>query len=534
MKQSRKIFALLLALCMILTLSACGQKAEQAPAAAAADNSGTQSAAASAGTEAAPAAEPKYLKMAVNFAYPSLDAHKDYYGWYTQIYGMTETLFRIDENMSVQPLLAKSGTPSSDGLTWTFELADACFSNGNPVTADMVARNFNRLVEVNSRYDDWAAFKFEAKDEKTLTITTPDVFPTMLVALTDPEFAVMDLDATTDFDNAPICTGPFAVKSFMPEGDVEVVRNDNYWNGKAKLDGATLFYMPDAESKLLAMQAGDIDCYTSVDAAAKAIYEADPSSYNLTVIPGTRLQFYVINKTRLSDNVCKAINLTVDCETIAAYLKGTTSAAVGPFIASAPYGKVTKPAPDPAAAKALLEADGYTLNKDGYYEKGGKALELTIAHYKSRQLPDIFVVMQEQLKNVGIKATALVQEDPDAEGVGYAKTGDYDIALYCMIADTGGDPYYAVDALYRETSKWAKGGFPTDETEALVNKLQFETDVNQRAALANQIVQKSIDDNAFGYVGLFNKVSVARPGVSGFSENIPFDFYGLTADTDIA
>ena len=66
------------------------------------------------------------------------------------------------------------------------------------------------------------------------------------------------------------------------------------------------------------------------------------------------------------------------------------------------------------------------------------------------------------------------------------------------------------------------------------NKLQFETDVAQRAVLANQIVQMSIDSNAFGYVGLFNKVSVAKPGVTGFSENIPFDFYGLTADTDIA
>ena len=527
MKNMRKALSLLLALCMVFALTACGQKAtEPAPAPAA-------EAPAVAAAEPAPAAaaEPKFLKMAVNFAYPSLDAHKDYYGWYTQIYGVSETLFRIDSDMSVQPLLAKDSGVSDDGLTWTFTLADACFSNGDPVTADMVARNFQRLVEVNERYDDWAAFTFEAKDEKTLVITTPDVFPTMLVALTDPEFAVLDLDATTDFDNAPIATGPFVIKSFKPEGDVEVVRNDNYWNGDVKLDGATLFYMPDADSKLLAMQAGEIDCYTSVDAAAKSIYEADPSSYVLTVIPGTRMQFYVINKTRLSDNVCAAINLTVDCEAIAAYLKGTTSAAVGPFVASAPYGQVTKPTPDPAAAKALLEADGYTLNADGYYEKDGKVLTISIAHYKSRQLPDLAVLMQEQLKNVGVKADLVVQEDPDA---GYVATGDYDIALYCMIADTGGDPYYCVDALYRQSGKWAKAGFPTDETEALINKLQFETDIDQRAALANEIVQKSIDDNAFGYVGLFNKVSVARPGVTGFSENIPFDFYGLTADTDIS
>lgn len=525
MKNLKKTLALLLALCMILALAACGQKAPaEAPAAEAAP--------ATPAADTAPAQqETKWLRMATNFAYPSMDAHKDYYGWYTQIYGMTETLYRINADMSVSPLLAKDSSVSDDGLTWTFTLSDACFSNGNPVTADMVARNFQRLIEVNERYDDWAAFTFKAEDEKTFVITTPDVFPTMLVALTDPEFAIMDLDATTDFDNAPVCTGPFVIKSFQPEGDVEVVRNDNYWNGEVKLDGATLFYMPDADSKLLAMQSGEIDCYTSVDAAAKEIYEADPASYDLTVIPGTRMQFYVINQTRLDDSVCAAINLTVDCEAIAEFLKGTTSAAVGPFIASAPYGQVTKPSPDPAAAKALLEADGYTLNADGFYEKDGKVLELSIAHYKSRQLPDLALLMKEQLEKIGIKATLVVEEDPDA---GYVATGDYDIALYCMIADTGGDPYYCVDALYRQSGKWAKAGFPTDASEALINQLQFETDIDQRAALANQIVQMSIDDNAFGYVGLFNKVSVARPGVTGFSEDIPFDFYGLTPDTDIA
>ena len=158
-------------------------------------------------------------------------------------------------------------------------------------------------------------------------------------------------------------------------------------------------------------------------------------------------------------------------------------------------------------------------------------LELSIAHYKSRQLPDLALLMKEQLEKIGVKATLVVQEDPDA---GYVATGDYDIALYCMIADTGGDPYYCVDALYRQSGKWAKAGFPTDASEALINQLQFETDIDQRAALANQIVQMSIDDNAFGYVGLFNKVSVARPGVTGFSEDIPFDFYGLTPETDIA
>ena len=534
-RTTMRSLAALLALCLMLSLTACGRKAaETAPAADAQAQTQTETASGSDSAPAptpAPAGEAKWLKLAESFAYPSLDAHKDYYGWYTSIYGVTETLFRVADDLSIQPLLAKDYEVSEDGKTWTIHLNDASFSNGTPVTAKKVVRNLQRLAEVNERFAYLSDFTLAAVDDKTLTITTPDVYPTMLSDLSAPEFAIMDLDGTSDFDNAPVATGPFIVKSFQPEGTVEVVKNPSYWNGDVKLDGVTFYYMQDDDSKLMAMQSGEIDGYTSVTAAAKEIYSADPATYTLTVIPATRLQFYVLNKNNLDDSVREAINLTTDCEAIAEYLGGTVSAAAGPFSASAPYGQVTKPAPDPAAAKAALEADGYTLNSDGYYEKDGKVLELNICYYAARSLDSIALLMQEQLGKVGIKANLTVQEDPDAT---YVATGDYDIALYCMIADKAGDPYYCIDALYRKDCKWAKAGFPTDESEELINKLQYETDIAQRADLANQIVQKTIDDNAFGYVGLFNKTTVTRNGVSGIAETCPFDFYGVSAETDIA
>lgn len=518
--KKRNLLALLLALCMLLALAACGTNSQPQPDAQAQPEADTQAEA---------SAEPKVLRLAESFAYPSLDAHKDYYGWYTSIYGMSETLFRVADDLSIQPLLAKSYTVSDDGKTWSIELADASFSNGTALTAEMVIRNLQRLAEVNERMAYLSDFSFETAGDKAFSITTPEVYPTMLSDLSAPEFAIMELDATTDFDNAPICTGPFVVKSFEPEGTVEVVKNTAYWNGEVKLDGAVFYYMQDDETKLNAMQAGDIDGYTSVTAAAKEIYGADPATYTLTEIPATRLQFYVLNKTRLSDKVREAINLTVDNSAMAAFLSGTVSPAVGPFGASAPYGKVTKNAPDAAKAKAALEADGYTLGADGVYEKDGAPLSVNICYYAARSLDTIAVLMQEQLKNVGIDATLTVQEDPDAT---YIATGDYDIALYCMIADKAGDPYYAVDALYRQSCKWAQAGFPTAESEALINELQYETDTAKRAQLANKIVQMTIDDNAFGYVGLFNKTTVTAKGVSGIAENCPFDFYGVSAATD--
>ena len=505
MKRICRCLALLMTICMLLTLTAFGEQAV-------AEGSG------------------KWLKLAESFAYASLDAHKDYYGWYTSIYGVTETLFRVADNLSIEPLLAESYAVSEDGRTWTFQLADASFSNGTPVTAEMVTRNFQRLAEVNERFAYLNDFSFTADGDKILVIATPDVYPTMLSDLSAPEMAVMDLDGTADFDAAPIGTGPFVVRSFEPEGTVEVEKNAAYWNGDVKLDGVTFFYMQDDDSKLMAMQAGEIDGYTSVTAAAKEIFSADPDTYTLTSISATRLQFYVLNKGRMDNAVRAAVNLTVDCDAITAYLGGTVSPAVGPFSAVAPYGQVTKPTPDIEAAKALLEADGYVMNGSGVYEKDGAPLQLNICYYAARSLDSIALLMQEQLKNIGVDSVLTVQEDPDAT---YVATGDYDIALYCMIADKAGDPYYCVDALYRKDSKWAIAGFPTDDSEALIDALQYETDIERRAALANEIVQMTIDDNAFGYVGLFNKTTVTRHGVSGIAENCPFDFYAVSANTDM-
>ena len=55
----------------------------------------------------------------------------------------------------------------------------------------------------------------------------------MLNELASPELAIMDLDGSADLDNAPVATGPFVIKSFQPEGTVEVTRNESYWTARS-------------------------------------------------------------------------------------------------------------------------------------------------------------------------------------------------------------------------------------------------------------------------------------------------------------
>lgn len=503
--MKKKLVVLFLALCMVLSVTACGK-----------------------GGSSGGGSGDNILKTAASFAYPSIDVHKEYYGWYTSIYGLSEALFRLDENAVAVDCLAEDAV--ADGNTWTITLKDGvCFSNGDPLTADMVIRNIKRLAEVNERFAYLGDFDWKADGDNKIVVDTGDsVYPMLKNDLASPECGMIDLDATKDFDKDPICTGPFVIKEFKPEGDVTVARNEKYWGGDVALDGAVFYYMQEDDPKLLAMQSGEIDCYNSVSSAALEVYEKDPDKYVVESVPGTRLQYYILNENRLDDAVREAINLTVDKNAIADYLKGTVSVANSPYPDSTAYSKVTIPAVDTAKAKKLLEDDGYTLNSEGIYEKDGKPLKINIAYYAARSLDTLAILIQEQLKAVGIDSYLTVEEDPDST---YIATADFDLALYCMISDKCGDPQYFIDSTLANGAYYNVGGFENAECEAMIQQLKTEVDPEKRADLANKIVQIAVDDNAFGYVGLFNHTTVMKPGVSGFAEKNPFDFYGVDANT---
>ena len=366
-------------------------------------------------------------------------------------------------------------------------------------------------------------------DDLTFTVESETPYPTLTNLLAGPGNGIIDVDSIQDFDTEIIATGPFVVEDFVPAGDITVTKNENYWGGDVKLDGAVIYYMPDPDAELMAMQNGELDCYDSVTSDAKEIFEMEPETYDLVTIPATRVQFYLLNENRLDANVRRAINHVVDSEEIAGFLGGSVSPTAGPFNEVASYGKAEKPEVDIEKAKALLEEAGYTVNADGMYEKDGEVLNLKICYYDARMLGEIAVIMQDELSKIGVASELVCEEDPDAT---YMSNGDFDIALYCCIADMSGDPEYFLDSVISDGAFYSVGGFADDECKELLEQLKQESDPAIRADLGNQMVQKIIDDDAMGFVALFNKTTVLRKGVSGFAEYSPFDFYGIDANTE--
>jgi|SaaInl7_200m_RNA_FD_contig_21_1789695_length_2152_multi_30_in_0_out_0_1 ABC-type transport system substrate-binding protein len=203
-----------------------------------------------------------------------------------------ETLIRLNEDGTVDPLLAESWTTSSNGLDWTFTIdSKAEFSDGNPVTAADVKYTF----EVGKRHHGedlfaqtkaaWAQIdSITVVDASTVKFTLSEAFGTFLGTLGTVFIVpkalwedIEDVDDTTVLADyvAPtgdaarkallVGSGPFKFNKYVADQYYWVVRNDDYWNGTAKMKDVVIDIYGTPEIALTALKTGEIDAIQMVE-----------------------------------------------------------------------------------------------------------------------------------------------------------------------------------------------------------------------------------------------------------------------------
>ena len=181
----------------------------------------------------------------------------------------------------VVPNLAESWEADEAGTAWTFKLRDGVtFHDGEPFNADAVCFNFDRWYNFKGPFQLESATYYwqtvfggfsdgkteslfkscEATDESTVVInlTKPSSSFLGALALTNFTFASPkaleefgadegSVDEETGFKPTgtygtehPTGTGPFKFESWTRGDRLVMVRNDDYWGDKAKLEQAHL------------------------------------------------------------------------------------------------------------------------------------------------------------------------------------------------------------------------------------------------------------------------------------------------------
>jgi peptide/nickel transport system substrate-binding protein len=196
-------------------------------------------------------------------------------------YMIYDTLLSIDEAFKPQPQMA-SWKISDDGLTYTFTLRNGLkWHDGGPVTAEDCVASLKRWAKRDGGGQmmmDYTA-SLEAADAKTIVLKLKEPFSYVLELLAKPSaipaFMMPKLVAETPADKAiteNIGSGPFKFVAAEYQPGVKVVyeRNPDYVprsepasamsGGKVvKLDRVEWVTMPDAQTAVNALNAGEID-----------------------------------------------------------------------------------------------------------------------------------------------------------------------------------------------------------------------------------------------------------------------------------
>ena len=215
---------------------------------------------------------------AISFA-GTLEPTENYFSWAVVRYGVGETLIKFDDHMNAKPWLASSWKQSDDKLTWTFTINDKVkFSNGKSLTAEAVKASLERTFAKSKRAKTFFNYTEITAKGQELTIKTDKEYYNLPNLLGDPLFLIMDVTAESDgrdiAKEGPIGTGPYVVSSFTKER-AELKRNDNYWDGKVGFAKVEIPSINDANTRALALQAGDVDMAVSIGPGEYGIFQND-------------------------------------------------------------------------------------------------------------------------------------------------------------------------------------------------------------------------------------------------------------------
>lgn len=466
----------------------------------------------------------------------SLDPHIQNDSHSEQIVAMLYSkLVKFETDGTIVNDLAESYTVSEDKLTWTFKLKEGVkFHNGKELTAEDVKGTYDRFMpgsEEAARLNVTERTKMfvsvDIIDKYTVSITTNEPYGPMLASLASSYLSIMDPDViaeygvnTGDFPESSIGTGPYKIVSWQKGQELVVERFDDYFGEKAKIKTVKTRIVPEAASRVIALENGEVDLIKQFPAEDMDRFQADPN-INLVKQPsvGARMFEFGCNDPIISNTkVRQAISYAVDRdEFIEGLFPGLTYPSTGPITPVVwgyyNFGKIEQ---DQEKAKQLLVEAGYP---NGFDTK----IITTPRYDKGVELAEI---LSAQLSEVGINAKIEVIEwsvlVPMWSGI---TREEFDQPMFIMGAGTSMmDADGAFRGLYTTTetgtNERSYGFYSNAEVDKLIHDGMKETDSEKRYEIYKKAQEILYFEDPPG-IWLFDRYSFAasRSNLKGVEIN---------------
>ncbi len=430
--------------------------------------------------------------------------------------GLTyETLDFVDSLQSgkVTPWLASAYAWSNNNQTLTFTIRPGVkWSDGKPFSAADVAYTFNLLkkfpaLDVNAVWSVLKSVAQKGSNQVVFNFSTPAVpyfyYVAGQVPIVPEHLWSKIKNPVTDAISNPVGTGGYIMSHCTPQ-NIQWTANANYWQkGKAVVQTVNMpaflsnntcnEYLATGQSQWGSQFIPDIKSYY-VDKKAGNTYWFPPVA-NVSLFPN--LKVAPLNNVAVREAISYAINRQ-DVSTKGEFgyeppasQDGIVTPTFSSWTSSAAASKIGT-GYDPAKAESVLKAAGYTKGSNGFFEKDGKEIKLSIITNGgySDWVADIQIMAQE-LNKVGIDATP---ETPAANTF-YADVyaGKYQLAYN---AESGGPtPFYEMRQwLYSKnsapigtaaSSNWERYDSPAVDT--LLNSYDVTTSAATQKSIVSQL-----------------------------------------------
>lgn len=441
--------------------------------------------------------------------------------WYLEL--AYEPLIKMAADGTLKPGLATSWKyVGSANTTFELRLRDGVtFSDGSPLTADVVKANLDRFrgtAQLSTAAQLADVTEVTAVDKSTVRIRLSKPNPSIPAVLSEFYGAGDLVSGPALTDPAKLATrtfgaGPYTLDpAHTVEGDhYTFIRNQHYWDQKnVRFETVVVKVLPNANSALAALKTGQVDIVTGAPNTDK---EAKSAGMQVLSVPQTFVGLALADRAgaklrALGDvRVRQALNYAIDRQKIATGLVAT-------------YG-----GPTPTEQIVLPEQPGYNDKKFYPYDPE-KARELlreagyaegftlpVISFSGPSGMTPLLQVMANQLKEVGV--TLAITDTSDTNKYIQDMTGGqfpaYGIAFGTM-------PLHLMGPLLFLPS--ATPFNPYHSTDSTVDSLYAQAaaaEPQERANLEQKMVARLVEQAWFVPV-LFQPVSYyARQGVHGLS-----------------
>jgi ABC-type transport system substrate-binding protein len=339
-------------------------------------------------------------------------------------------LVQLDDDLNIQPDIAKKWTISNDGETYVFSLRKdvkfhkhSLFGNDSSrvVKAQDFEYSFNRLLDGSitspGRWVLQNVKSFKAENDTLFSIQLNKSFPPFLGLLSMKYCSVVPKEIVdyygTDFRSNPIGTGPFKFKLWI-ENEKLVLRKNNYYHEKENnyklpyLEAVAITFLPDKQSEFLQFIQGNLDFLNSIDPSYKDDILTSQGNLNprysdkINIKTGAYLNteyLGILMDANISETnselIRKAVNYGFDRVKMIKYLRnGIGTPAMNGFI--------------PKGLPSFNNLKGYSYQPEkatkliNEYKENSGNINPSITISTNSQYVDLCEYIQRELQNVGL------------------------------------------------------------------------------------------------------------------------------------